>query len=146
MLHGSAVHSVPLDAAGKTLALGSTADIYVVPGVEYINFDLLTDGKLGEVCRLYPNLSQKALWLYFSFFKLAAHGAIQPTLAHLFMAKLQGGIAIPLRGSDVYDDAGTGLDHRYRDRLARLVEDLRHSNLSPEQSFAQLFHLQPHLW
>ena len=63
---------------------------------------------------------------------MTAVAAAGKTTGLVEKAQLNGFVSVPLLGPHLEDVARTGLDHRHRDHLAGLVENLRHPDLAAE--------------
>ena len=72
--------------------------------------------------------------LAFEFGDVAANGAAGKATGLVEIAQLNGFIAVFLLRPHLKDVAGPGLDHGHRHHLAGRIENLRHPDLSAEQS------------
>src|SRR5690606_30586809 len=95
--HGEAV---PLDGAGKTLALGHAGDIDHLTDAEQVSLDLRADAVVADLALGDPELPQPTTCLDLGLGKVAGKRLVDQRSALGAGGDLDGGVAVVLDGLD----------------------------------------------
>ena len=124
---------MPLHDTGEALALRDADHVDVLAGREPIDRDGRADFVRRRVVR--SHLDEVLGRSDAAFREVTLHRLADARLFDLAEAELHGRVPVPLRGSDLRDDARPRLHDGDRDRPAFIGEDLGHAQLLAQDRF-----------
>ena len=123
----------------KPLPLVVPIDVDHLAGLEGVDGELLAE----RCTRRRPSVRSSTRWrrgVTPALAKWPACGLVHLARVDRAERDLDGGVAVVLRGADLGDDAGPGLDHGHGDDAVVLVPDLGHAELLAQQALHVLAH------
>ena len=124
---------VPLHDAGEPLPLRDTDDVDVLARRELLDGDLRAHLVGRRVVR--SDLDEVLRRRDSTFREMSLHRLRNAGLFDVAEAKLHGGVAVAILGSDLRDDTRTGLNDGHRNGTAFIGEDLGHAQLLAQDRF-----------